>query len=406
MKQHVLAAILHLAFSTTWAQTAYHHHNKGVGQMSYEQYEEAIVSFTNAVQLKSDYANAYANRGLCYHRQQKYDLALADYLRSEKHTKGLSSYNIACAYSLLGKPDDAFTWLTACQQSEYKQSRSMMESDPDFDNIRKDSRWKAIVEKDWYSPYDKAIQEIDVRWNNNDVQGAIEQCTRAMALDPSKTKPLLTRAYIYSTQEQWDRAHADCDRAIQMNNKDWEGYATKAGLYYKQRNYSEALTGYQKAMNVNPEYMPLSELAMVHFALGQHSEAITDLKTLLEFYPSDDFSTYFCGYIYYQKAQDGPALEYAERAIELNPKEPGYVLLKGKILLGMKEFDKAISSFDLALQMDSNSGEAYYNRGVARAERFARSANPQDKVGFCEDMKRAEELQVEGAAQYRRELCK
>jgi tetratricopeptide (TPR) repeat protein len=402
----LLRAVLVLVIFPSWAQTAYHHFNKGVGQMSYEQYEEAIVSFTNAIQLKNDYANAYANRGLCYRRQQKYDLALADYLSSEQYTKGLSSYNIACAYSILGKPDEAFRWLTSCQQSEYKQSRSMMESDPDFENIRKDSRWKAIVDKDWYSPYEKAIHEIDERWNNNDVQGAIDQCTRAMALDPSKTKPLLTRAYIYSTQEQWDKAHADCDRAIQVNSKDWEGYATKAGLYYKQRNYSEALTGYQKAMSANPEYMPLSELAMAHFALNLRSEAINDLKTLLEFYPSDDFSTYFCGFIYYQMGQDVPALEYAGRAIGLNSKEPGYVILKGKVLLAMKDFDKAISSFDLALQMDANSGEAYYNRGVARAERFARSGNPQDKIGFCEDMKRAEELQVEGAAQYRRELCK
>ena len=387
------------------AQDAYHFFNKGVGQMAYENYEAAIQSFSKALELKNDYANALANRGICYHRLMKYELAMGDYQKCELITKGLSSYNMACAYSLLGKPDEAFQWLTFCQKSDYKQSKSVLEADADFENIHSDNRWKTILDTDWYSPYEKAIQAIDARWNENDISGAIDQCTKASKLDPSKTKPYLTRAYIYTTQEEWDKAAADCDKVIQMNAKDWEGYSSKASLMYKQRKYSDALELFQQAMNVNPEYKPYSELAMIRFALGQKQEAITDLKSFLEYYPKDDFSIYFCGFISYNLQRDAEAMVYANQAIELNPNEANYHLLKANILLATKDIDNAISAYNTVLLLNDKSGEAYYKRAIAKAERFAKVGNKQDKIDFCADMEKAEELDYEGAAQYLRELC-
>ena len=373
--------------------------------MAYENYDAAIQSFSKVLEFTNDYANAFANRGICYHRLKKYDLAIGDYQKCELITKGLSSYNMACAYSLLGKPDEAFQWLTLCQKSEYKQRRNVLESDTDFENIHADKRWKTMLDTDWYSIYEKAIQAIDDRWKVNDIQGAIDQCTKASSLDPTKTKPYLTRSYIYTTMEQWDKAVADCDKAIQVNSKDWEGYANKATILYKQHKYTDALGFFQQAMKVNPEYQPLSELAMVRFALGQRQEAIDDLKNFLEYYPKDDFSVYFVGFINYNLQQDAEALVYANQAIELNPKEPNYHLLKANILLATKDIDNAISAYNAVLLLNDKSGEAYYKRAIAKAERFAKTGDKQDKIEFCADMEKAEELDYEGAAQYLRELC-
>jgi tetratricopeptide (TPR) repeat protein len=404
-KSFLLCIVAVFVTSLATAQDAYHFFNIGVGQMAYENYDGAIQSFSTAIELKNDYANALANRGICYHRVKKYDQAVIDYQKSELITKGLSSYNMACAYSLLGKPDEAFQWLTLCQKSEYKQRRNVLESDTDFENIRSDKRWKTMLDTDWYSPYEKAIQAIDERWNANDIEGAIGQCTKASSLDPSRTKPFLTRAYIYSTRQEWDKAVADCNKAIQINSNDWEAYANKASIMYKQRKYEDALGLFQQAMNVNPEYKPYSEVAMIRFALGQKQEAIADLKRFLEFYPKDDFSVYFVGFINYNLQQDAEAMAYANQAIELNPQEANYHLLKANIFLATKDFNNAIAIYNQVLMLNDQSGEAYYKRAIAKAERFAKTGNKQDKIDFCADMEKAEELNYEGAAQYLRELC-
>jgi Flp pilus assembly protein TadD, contains TPR repeats len=398
-----LCSVLNVSLAV--AQDAYDYFNKGNCQMAYENYDGAIQHFSKAVELKPDYANALANRGVCYHRLKKYDLAIADYQKSETLTKGISSYNLACAYSLTGKTEEAFQWLTLCQKSDYKQSKNVLESDTDFENIRSDKRWKTILDTDWYTPYDKAIRAIDERWNASDVQGAIDQCTKANSLDPAKAKPILTRAYIYSTQQDWNKAVADYDKAIQMNAKDWEGYAAKGSFLYRQRKYSDAIGLYQQAMTLNPEYKPYSDLAMIKFALGQKQEAISDLKSYLQFYPKDDFSVYFCGFINYNLQNDAEAMTYAKQAIELNPNEPSYHLLRANILLATKDINNAVDAYTKVLSLNDKSGEAYYKRAIAKAERFAKAGNKQDKVEFCQDMEKAEELNYEGAAQYLRELC-
>ena len=43
--------------------------------------------------------------------------------------------------------------------------------------------------------------------------------------------------------KEWAKASADYDKAIQMNTKDWEGYAGKALFLYNQKKYGDALAG-------------------------------------------------------------------------------------------------------------------------------------------------------------------
>jgi tetratricopeptide (TPR) repeat protein len=403
--QRLILILTLTAITPVIAQDAYFHFNKGMGQLAYGNLDNAVQAFTKAIESKSDYANALANRGLCYHKLKKLDLAIADYLKSETFMKGISSYNLACAYSLQGKPDEAFKWLTACQKSDFKQSKANLEADTDFENIRSDKRWKTMVDTDWSTPYDKAIQEIDNKWNASDVQGSIDQCGKAASLAPTKSKPILTRAFIYTTRQEWDKALADYDKAIQINTKDWEPYAGKGSALYKQRQYADAIAAYQQAMTLNPEFKPYSEIAMIHFAMDQKREAIADLKNFLEFYPADHFSVYFCGFIHYMLQEDASAMSYANQAIELSNETPEYHLLKANILLATKDFNDAIVEYSTVLQLNDKSGEAYYKRGIAKAERFAKTNNKQDKVDFCSDMEKAADLEYEGAAQYLRELC-
>lgn len=387
------------------AQDAYQLYNRGMGQMAYENYPEAIQLFSKAIEIKSDYVNALSNRGVCYHRLKQYEKALTDYQKVESISKGMSSYNMACAYSLLGKTDEAFQWLTLCQKSQYKQSKSYLEQDKDFDNIRSDKRWKTIIETDWYTPYEKVMQEVMVKWNAGDANGALEQLTKAINLEPSKIDTYRDRGFVYTKLQDWTKANADFDKMLQLDPKSWEAYAQKAAAMNKQRNYAEALTLYQKAMSLNPEYKPYGDIAMSKFALGQKKEALEDLKSNIEVYPKDDFSIFFCGFISYHLQDDAGAMAYANQAIALNPKQPDYHLLKANILLATKELSAAIEEYTVVLSMNDKSGEAYYKRGIAKAERFAKNKDKQDKLGFCADMEKAEELNYEGAAQYLRELC-
>ena len=87
------------------------------------------------------------------------------------------------------------------------------------------------------------------------------------------------------------------------------------------------------------------------------------------YYPKDDFSIYFCGFISYNLQRDAEAMVYANQAIELNPNEPNYHLLKANILLATKDFNNAIDVYNKVLTLNDKVGEAYYKRALAKAER-------------------------------------
>jgi tetratricopeptide (TPR) repeat protein len=71
----------------------YAHYNKGNVYMLQGDFTSAISSYTNAIQLKSDLAEAYYNRGLMYLRLGNKTLGVAD-LSKAGELGVLPSYNV------------------------------------------------------------------------------------------------------------------------------------------------------------------------------------------------------------------------------------------------------------------------------------------------------------------------
>ena len=76
-------------------------------------------------------------RGAIESFQRQYDL---------KHSPTYASYNIACCYSRLGELDDAIHWLRKSVESGYN-SPLQIDQDQDFDNLRTDSRFRALIDE-------------------------------------------------------------------------------------------------------------------------------------------------------------------------------------------------------------------------------------------------------------------
>lgn len=85
------------------------------------------------------------DRGMDLHRSERYEEAIAAFAKSigAGHREGASAYNIACGYALLGKPDEAFSWLKRAASYGFDVS-SYLRSDDDLDSLRSDPRWASI----------------------------------------------------------------------------------------------------------------------------------------------------------------------------------------------------------------------------------------------------------------------
>lgn len=97
----------------------------------------------------------YENLVVAENQLKKYDLAIAAGLQcvqmaAKTDTPGPdtanANYNLACAYSLAGKLDDAFATLAKAFERFPPVPADHLAKDPDLDNCRKDPRWAKFME--------------------------------------------------------------------------------------------------------------------------------------------------------------------------------------------------------------------------------------------------------------------
>ncbi len=60
---------------------------------------------------------------------------------------GHALYNCACIYARLGMHEEAVTYLKTALENGYGNTRAWVKSDPDFDSIREDPKFKEMLSK-------------------------------------------------------------------------------------------------------------------------------------------------------------------------------------------------------------------------------------------------------------------
>jgi tetratricopeptide (TPR) repeat protein len=407
MRNLYFSTILFFIIFSASAQDAYFTYNKAYSQFLAGNNEAAITLFTQAINEKPDLADAYTNRGMTYYKLNKLDNAIADFIKDNSYKKDRSSYNLACCYAIQGKKEEAFKYLEQSQNSEYKQLKNTVENDGDFKNLHTDSRWQTLLAKDFYTAYDKVMIEVNEKFTAKDYEGSIQSCDKAIAINNTDKRAISSKAYILSVLNKNEESIAVYDKLTQNDANDFEGYSGKAEVYFKQNKYEQALPLYEKASVKNPYYMPLYQTGMCKYGTNRKADGISDLKKYCEIYPTDDMTLYTCGRFLYDSQRDAEAMIYAEKAIELVKTIPEYYMLRGYLNHVNKNWDAAIADYSKVISMNGNGvGEGYYKRGICRAERYAKTNDPADKKGFCDDLNAAKGLGIEEATQYLKDLCK
>lgn len=165
-----------------------------------------------------------------------------------------------------------------------------------------------------------------------------------------------------------ERAFLDFKRAAELNDEDATAWYYLGLMSEKLGNYEFCEQCYLKVIKLRPDYLDAyKNLVVMYMQTGQSAKIEKYEKDIYELGSGDYQIFYMLGTIYMATKRYEKAIEFFEKAIELNPNNPNLALLLnnlGSANLALARLYKATEAFEKSLEADSTNPTTYYNIAV------------------------------------------
>ena len=284
------------------------YNNRGVAHNRAGDDEAAIEDYSRAIQVNPRYFTALSNRAYLYYKSGRYSLASQDYTTCLDLQPGspLMFFNRALCHKELNKLNQAM--------SDFSKAADLYEQAA-FSDVNNGSPDSAATNFN-----DAALAQArlaEIKAGLGDRTGAAKAYQRSLELNP----------YDWPTQYQRIlnlKALSPEDAALAMNNLP----TPRNALDFETR-------------------------AMLHDSLGDPESALVDRRKAFSLYLSGAAEDL-------QDEDDKSALEKLNKALELEPRDPDALALRGQAYYYLEQFDPARKDLDLAISLNPKNAGAYY----------------------------------------------
>jgi tetratricopeptide (TPR) repeat protein len=193
-----------------------------------------------------------------------------------------------------------------------------------------------------------------------DVQGALDETKKTLALDPSNPRTLLWLAQIYTRLNRWADAEETFHRLLQERPNSWVTYNELGAALHAEGKYQEAIQAFGAASVAAPgSSMALANLGGEYLQIGDFVKATENLKKSLALQPDFSEAAANTSLALRYQGKYKEALPFALKAVDLNPADD----------LNWLELGDAYSS----LRNRQGEAKGAYLRAAKEAERHLRT---------------------------------
>jgi len=140
-------------------------------------------------------------------------------------------------------------------------------------------------------------------------------------------------------------------------------------LAYRQQHYSEANVFFQKAYEIDPEYINLKRsYAESLLKIGDNERSFAIASALLESNPENFDYLRICAYATLNQKKMAEAQQYIIRALQQQPNNPDFILLRAKMLMSEGEYLNASSLLDAYSRNDNTSKDYLLMRATLQRD--------------------------------------
>ncbi len=361
-------------------------------------YVDALIEVDNAVNLAPQYPEVYIHRALL-----KYKLGMRAEAQ-EDITKATRLNPIAPALFGIHGPQAQMNLLAFYPESLYREVSWA-------DRL---TYYEATLDK-WYD----ALNEANVTDDYPEIESTIIHLEAALealeneawyqaieelsylALFKSNTSVFYDlKGLVHLKLEDPEKAATAFRKAISLDPNNAMAWFNLSKVSQSFGNYTASLDFLNKAIGLVPSFNnAYFERALVKKKLGDTEGAITDYSIIIDREGPSFLPAYFNRAICYKKiGQLTPALNDLEELLLHNPNDYMTWKVRGNIHLMAGRHNQAIADFTKAINLNSDLGAAYFNRGIAHLLNY----NP---MTACVDFERSANQGYERALDKQQYFC-
>lgn len=309
MKKALLFTLLFPVF--VLAQKSYSDEAKQIFQQGNSAYKsgqlsEAFELYKKTVELESSYAEAFVNMSAIRFEEKKYKDALV-YAQKAHHLEKVQ-YSI---FSQLGK---------SYYMNDYYDSAVYF--------LERIAVFKPLTDEESYF---LSAAKVGI----NDFVGASVSASRLYAKKPNNSNYNVLMGNVNSGLGEYNKAIANYDKALELKPDSKYIYSNIANTYIKLGEADKAVDYIDKGIAATEGREKVSFLILK----GNYFKSVDDLD----------------------KAENA-----FNEAYKIQPSNANIIVNQAAVLIDREDYESAIEKCDLAISMDSQSKEAFYNRGIAK----------------------------------------
>lgn len=230
----------------------------------------ALRDYGDAIRLATEsgdddaLAKAHFGMGLVYLREGKFREAIRDYERANGLNPGLRHSDYADAYINRGN--------TYYDKGEYDRAIENCDKAIELNPKDPDAYNNRGITYDNKGEYDHAIEDYD----------------KAIELDPKDPEAYINRGNAYYNKGEYDCAIEDCDKAIELDLNDPDAYNNRGYLYNAKGEFGKAIVSLDESIGLDKEYsLARINRGIAHHSLGDIESALSDFDAAVRLcYPS------------------------------------------------------------------------------------------------------------------------
>jgi protein O-GlcNAc transferase len=231
---------------------------------------------------------------------------------------------------------------------------------------------------------------------------ATKLCEESITILPDSAELHFYRSNLYLHAGEKVLAIASCQRALALNPGMIAVQQSLSRLLFETEQFEQAEVSYRREIELTPEHFgPHHQLGVVLNRLGRHADAIELFKRAISLNPnsSASYSSLGAAYTDFDEAsQEILLLAQAnyEKAVAMEPGSSDLHYNLGHSYWRMAQLDRAMASFDRAIELDPDHVKARWARVMLWAPAFSSKGTDDspDRSGFGAELARFEDWWV------------